>query len=69
MKPAVSLRKELLSCVFNIDGTGVFWKIIHDRMSLLKSVCLVLKLWKTDLYSYLVETPLRRLHVNVFTVT
>lgn len=69
MKPAVSLRKELLFCVFNIDGTGVFWKIIHDRMSLLKSVCLVLKLWKTDLYSYLVETPLRRLHVNVFTVT
>ena len=44
--------------VFNIDGTGVVWKSVHDKMSLLKSVWLGLKLWEYNPYSYLVVTYL-----------
>ena len=58
MNPVVSPRTVLSFFVFNIDGTGVVWKNVHDKMSLLKSVWLGLKLWESNPYSYLVETYL-----------
>ena len=58
MNPVVSPRKVLSFFVFNIDGTGVVWKSVHDKMSLLKSVWLGLKLWESNPYSYLVVTYL-----------